>query len=536
MMRKFTRVLLFLFCLLSGNSLVAQVNEKPVPHRDTLNISRDSMVRIIRLKDSLLHIIRRDSIQMARLIGKLEFNRDSLNAALHQSIYRQKLDSAEHMRRYLNHRDYNRRTRLDFYDPIGIIDKDSLRSSMKTVVDLVYEDTAYNPKPEILKASMDRLVYHLSNDSVYFRILNAMQDTIPFTLKKNRVDSTAFFVMNSKNDSAKLFIRSLDKNTLYMWVGDDLMLKYLLKKQGPPDGVGIAWQDPAKLRISRRPVPVPPPKTWLLRSELGAMVNQVAFANWAKGGNNNIAFTSELKAWANYSKGSIKWDNHFWFVYGVQKTELMSLRKSQDRINLVSNLSQKAFKNFDYTFGTTFETQGFKGFAYPNDSIPVSMFMTPGDLKINLGMTYKPNPKFTVNLYPIGGMLRFVRDTVLIDQTKYGVAADKKMMAQLGARVIVNHNMVLMKNISMDNYIDLFSNYIDHPEKVNFDWRLSLSLKVNKYISTSIKTEIMYDNKVLIPIYEIQDGKKIKVGEGKRIQFNEVLGVTFRYIIRPSDV
>jgi hypothetical protein len=105
------------------------------------------------------------------------------------------------------------------------------------------------------------------------------------------------------------------------------------------------------------------------------------------------------------------------------------------------------------------------------------------------------------------------------------------MMAQLGARVIVNHNMQIMKNISMDNYLDLFSNYIDHPEKVNFDWRLSLNLRVNKYISTSIKTELMYDNKVLIPIYEVKDGTKVKIGEGKRIQFNEILGVTFRYII-----
>lgn len=530
-MRKFSLGLIIIFCLLPAISVMGQVTEKTVPNRDTLNISRDSMVQLIRQKDSLLTLIRRDSINMARLIVKLEYNRDSLNASLNQAIYRQKLDSVERMRQYLSYRDLNRRTRQELYSPIGIIDRDSIRSSVKEVVDLVYEDTAFNPKPHILRSSMDRLVHHLANDSVFFRIINAKQDTIPFVLKKNRIDSTAFFVMNSKNDSAKLFMRSLDKNTLYMWVGDDLMLKHLLKKQGAPDAIGINWQDPNKLRINRRPVPVPEPKLWYLKSELGVMINQVAFANWAKGGNNNIAFTSEVKAWANYSKGSIKWDNYFWFVYGVQKTELMNLRKSQDRINLVSNLSHKAFKNFDYTLGTTFETQGFKGFAYPNDSIPVSKFLTPADLKINLGMTYKPNAKLTVNMYPVGGMLRFVKDTVVIDQTKYGVAADKRMMAQLGARVIINHSMVIVKNVTMDNYLDLFSNYIDHPEKVNFDWRLSLNLRVNKYISTSIKTELMYDNKVLVPIYEITDGKKVKIGEGKRIQFNEVLGVTFRYII-----
>jgi hypothetical protein len=278
-------------------------------------------------------------------------------------------------------------------------------------------------------------------------------------------------------------------------------------------------------------VPVPPAKLWFLRSELSLSVNQNTYLNWARGGNNNIAFTTDVKAWANYAKKTISWTNSFWFVYGLQKTELLSLRKSADRVFIVSNLSQKAFKNFDYTLGSTFETQGFRGYAYPNDSVPVSKFMAPADLKINLGMTFKPNPKLTVNFYPVGGQFRFVLDTALIDQTKFGLKADQRMNAQLVARIIFNHSTVLFKNISMTNFLDLTSNYIDHPEKINFNWRLGLSLKVNKYISTSINTEMLYDNRTLIPLYEIQDGKKVKVGEGKRIQFSELFGVTFKYAI-----
>jgi hypothetical protein len=510
---------------------MAQISEKSTSKKDTLYVSRDSMIQLIRIKDSLLHAIRHDSANMSNVIVRLEYHRDSLNAALNQAIFRQKLDSVEHMRRYLNYREFNRRSRQDLYNPIGIIEKDSIRSSLKEIVDIVFEDTAFSPRPKSLRSSLERLLDHIVNDSVYFRIVNASKDTIPFVLKKNRTDSTAFFVMNSKGDSAKLFMRSLDKNTINMWVGDDLTLKHLLKKQGPNEGIGISWKDPNLLRIARRPVPVAAPKLWYLRSELALMVNQVTFANWAKGGNNNIALTSEVKAWANYAKGNIRWDNYFWFVYGVQKTELMNLRKSQDRINFVSNLSHKAFKNLDYTLGLTLETQGFKGFAFPNDSVPVSKFFSPADLKLNLGMTYKPNPKLTINMSPVAGMLRFVLDTVLIDQTKYGLKPDKRIMAQLGARVILDHNMLLVTNVTMDNHLELFSNYIDHPEKIFFDWRLSLNLRVNRFINLSIKTELMYDDKVLIPIYEVKDNKKVKIGEGKRVQFNEIFGVTFRYSI-----
>jgi hypothetical protein len=524
-------LLIFMLGLLSFPKAVAQVSDRNALVREAQNLSKDSLITLLRAKDSLLSIRKRDSINMANLIVNLEFNRDSLHSALSQSIYRHKLDSAERMRRYLNFREFNRKSRQGFYTPIGIIDNDSVRSNVKEVVDLLFEDTAYNPKPHLLKASVERLLNHLGNDSIYFRIVNAKKDTVPFILKKDRVDSTAFFVMNSTNDSARIFIRSLDKNTIYMWVNDDLMLKHLLKNKGEPEGIDIRWQDPGKFRVARKPYPVPIPKYWYLKTHFSMTFNQYAFLNWARGGNTNVALNADVKSWANYAKGNISWTNYFWFNYGVQKAELVELRKSNDVINVISNLSHKAFKKFDYTLGLTYSTQGFRGYAYPNDSVPVSKFMAPADLKLKLGLTYRPSPKLTINMSPVQGQFRFVLDTTIIDQTKYGLKADQRMNAQLGASVTVDHNTKLMNNVSMVNHLELFSNYIDHPEMINFIWRMDLAFKINKYFSTTFHLESVYDNRMLIPLYEIKDGKKVKVGEGKRIQFYEFLGLTFIYYL-----
>jgi len=337
-------------------------------------------------------------------------------------------------------------------------------------------------------------------------------------------------VMNSKSDSAKLFVRSVNKNTLYMWVGDDLWLKQLLKKEAPRNRVDVKWSSPDQLWVARRPIPVAPVKFWTRKADLNLMVNQLALANWAKGGSSNITFTSNFNASVNYAKGNIKWDNTLLLTYGIQKSELSNLRKNQDVVKLISNLSHKAFKNFDYTLGLSLLTQSFKGYNYPNDSVPVCKFFAPADLTLSLGMTYKPGPKLTVIISPAAGMLRFVLDTVLIDQTKYGVAADKRMMAQLGAKVSISHSTTIFENVGMSNTLVLFSNYIDHPEKVNFDWELGLNLKVNRHLSTAITTHLLYDNNTLVPIYEVRDGIKVKTGEGKRIQFMEALGVSFKYI------
>ncbi len=530
-MRKILLITILISLLFPFAGLYSQVTEKTAVNKEGLNITRDSLLQLLKIKDSILLIKKHDSLIMANMIARLEFNRDSLNSSLNQAIYRQKLDSTERMRRYLNFREFNRRQKLNLYDPIGIIDDDSVRSSIKELTDVIFEDTAYNPKPMALKATMERLVNHLAHDSVFFNIINSKKDTIPFVLKRAKADSTAFYVMNSSEDSAKLYVRTLDKHTLYMWVGDDLMLKHMLKKQGEPLLLDISWQDKNKPRIARRSNPPPLFKPWYRRGEVSLIFNQNTLINWAKGGNNNTSLTTDVKGWANYAKGNVKWDNYFWFIYGLQKTELLPLRKSNDRIHMESTLSHKAFKNFDYSLRSTFDTQGFRGYAYPNDSVPVSKIMAPADLVIGLGLSYRPNPKLNIYMAPISAQFRYVLDTALIDQTRWGLKKDQTMSSLMGASVTIQYSTVLFKKVNMGNYLNLYNNYLENPEKINFYWKLNLSLPVNKFISVSLQTETMYDYRTLIPIYDIIDGKKVKVGDGKRIQFNEIFGVRFSYIL-----
>ncbi len=511
--------------------LTAQVALGQTNEKDTVKLSKDSIIHMIRIKDSLLNRARHDSILLAHLIQEMEYQKDSLNQVIRLMANAKQKDSLNHMHAYLRMREANRKNRMSLKAALPGIEEDSVRYVLDNVIGVVFDDTAYSPKPQMLKDDMDRLVGHLVNDSTQFRIINAKQDTVPLILKNGRTDSTAFYVMNSKMDSARVFIRSIDKHTMYMWVGDDLMLQQLLRKEDTPRRIPVFWEGPNKYRVARRPVPVPELKPWNLGSVLTLMINQTAYSGWAKGGTSNITLTSALSARANYVKGSIKWSNSLDAQYGIQQTELYALRKNQDRIYLVSSLSHKAFKSFDYTVNTTFETQGFKGYSYPNDSVPVSKLMAPGVLTLSLGMTYNPSPKTSVFATPLGGRLTFVLDTVMIDETRFGLKAGHRAMAQLGARVEVKDSRVLFKNISMVNNLVLWNDYLDSPQKINFDWKLKLDMKFNRYINTSFYTEMIYDNKIMVPIYEVQDGVKVKVGEGKRIQIMEIFGISFKYTI-----
>ena len=69
-----------------------------------------------------------------------------------------------------------------------------------------------------------------------------------------------------------------------------------------------------------------------------------------------------------------------------------------------------------------------------------------------------------------------------------------------------------MNNISMENILNLYSNYMDKPENVDVSHQLNLVMQVNKYISANLNLHILYDDNML------QD-----------TQFKEVFGVGFNY-------
>ena len=507
-----------------------QVNQNHQGFRDTLKIPRDSIIRMLVVKDSLLVVAKRDSAFLAQQIFLTQRSKDSLDSSLQRIRMKQQEDSLESIRQYQLSRNFNKRARLELVDPVDQIYEDSVRGALTDLVNLVFEDTAFSPYPRQLKYSFNRLVHHLANDSIYLQFVNLQKDTVPFVLKANRADSTAFFLMNVKEDSAKVFLRSQDRNTLVMWLEEGLDLRRLFRRQVTADQIKIAWAQPDKYRIPRVKVPNPPAKLWDTGAEFSATLSQVAYSHWAKGGNNNLSLNTETKVHANYSKSGVRWDNLFWFQYGIQKAELVNLRKSQDRLEVRSALSHKAFKKFDYSVGLTLITQSFNGYDYPNDSVRISHFMAPGIIDINIGMLYWPNSKFSANFSPASGKLTAVLDTTLAQLPRYGNQG-KRIRPEVGARVTIDYKTLLFKNVNLNTQLKLFSSYVNHPERVDVDWYMALDLKVNKYMTTSIKTQLMYDDDVLIPLYEVQDGKKVKVGEGKRVQFWEFIGVGFKYIL-----
>ncbi len=499
--------------------------------KDTVKINKDSLMQLIRQKDSLLFQASLDSLFMISMVRSLEKDSDSMTLVHRSLLLKTKTDSALAYQRRQESVSLNRTARWNLRDSVFLIDEDSVRRSVGRLLDVMFDDSATSVRPFELRYSMHRLMHHLANDSVNLRFLNAKSDTINLTLSKFYPDSAAFFVMNEAMDSAKIFIRSLDKNTLYLWVNDDLMLKKMLKKPALASMIKTHQVELSKHKMARRPLPPMPHKPWDLGAEFNFGLSQVAFSHWAKGGISTITFTPDVRTWANYSRGNMSWTNVFQLVEGLQKQELQSMRKSQDRIELRSSFNHKAFSNYEYSLDGGILTQLFKGYAYPNDSVPVSKIMAPGTITLNLGMNYRPQKDLLIKLSPAGFKTTIVLDTVLIDQRRFGLKEGQRFRPEFGAQFFGQYKVLLFQNVTMTTQLTLFSDYLGKPENIDVDWRLKLDLKVNKYLSASVNTHLIYDEDIMIPLFEIRDGKKVKVGEGSRVQFMESMSIGFKFYL-----
>ncbi len=270
---------------------------------------------------------------------------------------------------------------------------------------------------------------------------------------------------------------------------------------------------------------------WRFPGLTGLNFSQTAFVNWAEGGQNSIAGSAFVQLNANYKKHKLLWINNLSAEYGMFYSEAnkdFNWRKNSDKLSLTSNLGYQATKYWYYAALIDFKTQFNKGYDYPNDSTRtyVSDFLAPGYLIASIGMNYIPNKYVSLYVSPTTARFIFVRDTIL--STKYGVDEGKRIKSEFGAYATVLNNFDIVKNISLNSKLELFSAYETFGNVV-VNWELLISMKVNKYINASIRTQVKYDDDVKSTKDVVIDGVPTTVEGGPKVQFMDVIAVGFSY-------
>ncbi|MBN4072276.1 DUF3078 domain-containing protein [Flavobacteriales bacterium AH-315-E23] len=280
---------------------------------------------------------------------------------------------------------------------------------------------------------------------------------------------------------------------------------------------------------------------WNKGGLIGTNLTQTSLTNWAGGGQSSLAISGLLSVHAIETEGDGLWENTLDLAYGVLKQgNTRAWWKTDDKIDFTSKYGKIAFKKWYYAGLVNFKTQFAPGFNYPNDSTKISDLMAPGYLITALGFENKPKKEFGLFLAPVTVKMTFVSDQALADAGAFGVekaiydestgdktTSGETVRMEIGGYVRVFYTRDIMENVTLQTKLDLFSNYAENPENIDVSWEVLFSMKVNKYISASLTTHLVYDHDIQIGIDS--DGDDVVDSYGPRTQFKEVIAVGLSY-------
>lgn len=283
---------------------------------------------------------------------------------------------------------------------------------------------------------------------------------------------------------------------------------------------------------------------WTTGGTTGLNFSQVFLENWAAGGVSSMSATGLINLFGNYAKDKSTWDNNLDLAYGMLWQGDESGVKTDDKIDFSSKYGQKATEDWYYSALLNFRTQFAPGYSDPfaADSLlnRISDLLSPGYGLLALGMDYKPNDKFTAFISPVTLKMTIVGDQDLADAGAFGVegatfddlgnllTAGKNFRSEIGGYIKLAYKTDLVENVSLQTKIDLFSNYQNNPQNIDVNWETLISMKINDYITTTITTQVLYDDDIDIardPEHTAATG----ITSGPITQFKEVLAIGFSY-------
>ncbi len=251
----------------------------------------------------------------------------------------------------------------------------------------------------------------------------------------------------------------------------------------------------------------PPPvadtiSPWKFKGNASLLFNQSTFNNWVAGGENNISGNVGVNYDVNYKKNDWAWDNKFIASYGIVKTRTSAFaKKTDDRLEINSILGKQMSKYWYYSAFLNFRTQFTKGYVYERDENDAETrreytnFFSPAYLLVGPGMMYKRDENLRVNLSPATSKFTFVdKGFTLPDEAYFGVKQGESMRYELGFNASAYYKVDVIANVTFENILNLYSNYLEDPQNVDIDYQLNVVMRINRYLTTNLMFQTIYDD------------------------------------------
>jgi len=262
---------------------------------------------------------------------------------------------------------------------------------------------------------------------------------------------------------------------------------------------------------------------WNLSGKFTFLGNQSSYSYWTAGGQTSVSGTIKIDYDFNYDEDGWNWDTKLITAYGLNSIGGSKfLKKTDDKLEINSLLGKKftnnLIGNWSYSSFINFKTQWTKGYRFRKNSqgeeerTELTRFFSPAYLQVGVGLYWKKNKDFWINMAPFTGRLiivnRYFTNNLEDNKRYFGVKKGKNSRFELGASIRSFFKFELVENVFVTNRISLYSDYLDNPANIDLDYTINTIMKVNKYLTTNLIIQFIYDHNSV-----------------KRLQVREVMGI-----------
>jgi hypothetical protein len=261
---------------------------------------------------------------------------------------------------------------------------------------------------------------------------------------------------------------------------------------------------------------------WRTEANLSLQLTQnYATENWHQGAANAFSMLWSAKAFANYKKNNISWENNAEWRIGVSTVSEDTLRKmntTDDIFLIYSKLGYQVHDKWYVALFTDFRTNLFPNYK-KNSTRLNTTFLTPIRYTVGIGVDYKPLEGLSVNLSPATYKLVYANlaDATRVDVAEYGIEEGKKMLNEIGSSLRVEWKWKPLREIELETRFYFFTNY----KQIETELEIDVDFIINRYLSAKLILHPRYDG----TIEEVTNQKS-------KLQFKELISVGFAHTFR----
>ena len=261
---------------------------------------------------------------------------------------------------------------------------------------------------------------------------------------------------------------------------------------------------------------------WRREANLSLQLTQnYATENWHQGAANAFSMLWGAKAFANYNKNNLSWENNVEWRVGLSTVSGDTLRKintTDDIFRIYSKLGYKYHQHWYASMFVDFRTNFFPNFRQ-NEHRMNTTFLTPIRYSMGLGVDYKPLKGLSINLSPATYKLTYALTTNedRINVNEFGIETGQQMLNEIGSSLRVEWKWRPLREIELETKFYFFTNY----KQVETELEIDIDFYINKYMSAKLLLHPRYDGTV-----ESATDYKSK------IQFKELISVGFAHTFR----